>query len=184
MRSGTWLVGCLLVACSVTPAAPSTTGPTQTNRPSATASAIATAGEPASIGSALPVELSGVELHTFAVGEDVLLRLAEELGVAISDLEVAFASDHGARFVQMYALRLRGTDTGQLAATWAAVAFPPDITEVSVSESTVADRMVTVVESAGLPSVGTYYLDPRDDILIVVQAFDVETATDALAAVP
>jgi hypothetical protein len=43
---------------------------------------------------------------------------------------------------------------------------------------------VTVVESASLASVGTFYLDPRDDILIVVQAFGDDVAAEALAAVP
>ena len=38
--------------------------------------------------------------------------------------------------------------------------------------------------TASLPGVGTYYLDPRDDILVVVQAFDVEVAAEALTAVP
>jgi hypothetical protein len=188
MRRGTWFLACLLAACSASPAAPATT---TSPHPSghgtvapASADASATGDEPGPIGSALPVTLTGIELHTFAVGEDVLDRMAAELGVMRTDIEVAFASDHGARFVQMYALRLRGTDAAELAATWADAAFPPDITDVSVSEGTIAGRMVTIVESASLPSVGTYYLDPRDDILIVVQAFDVETATEALAAVP
>jgi len=188
MRRGAWFLPWLLAACSASPAAPSTTAPadrpSQTTVPSATTSATAAAGEPAPIGSALPVELTGVELHTFAVGEDILARVAEALGVPVPELEVAFASDHGARFVQMYALRLPGTDAASLATTWAAVAFPPDVTEVSVSERTLVDRTVTVVESPELPSVGTFYLDPRDDILVVVQAFDVEVAEEALAAVP
>lgn len=41
-----------------------------------------------------------------------------------------------------------------------------------------------LVASASLPGVGTYYLDPRDDILVVVQAFDVEVAAEALTAAP
>ena len=131
----------------------------------------------------LPIELAGVELHTFAVGEDILARLADALGVPVTELETAFASEHGARFFQMYALRLHGTDAASLAATWAAVAFAPDVTDVSVSDAMLADRMVTVVESPELPSVGTFYLDPRDDILVVVQAFDVGVAEEALGAV-
>jgi len=188
MRRGAWFLVCLLSACTTAPAAPSTTAPTdrpsQTTVPSATTSATATAGEPAPIGSVLPIELAGVELHTFAVGEDILARVADAHGVPVTELETAFASEHGARFFQMYALRLPGTDAASLATTWAAVAFPPDVTAVSVSERTLADRTVTVVESPELPSVGTFYLDPRDDVLVVVQALDVEVAAEALAAVP
>ena len=188
MQRGTWILTCLLAACSASSAAPSATPPAERTASStvaeSAAEASATSGEPAPIGSVLPTTLGDVELHTFAVGQDILARVAEELGVAPTDLEVAFASDHGARFVQMYALRLPGTDAATLAATWVAVAFPPDVTDVSVSERTVADRPVTVVDSASLASVGTFYVDPRDDVLIVVQAFDVEVAEEAFTAVP
>jgi hypothetical protein len=188
VRRNGWFLACLLAACSAAPAAPSAT-PTPEPSAQGTVTPAATAppapsSEPAEIGSALPSTLDGVELHTFAVGEDLLARLAERLGAARSDLDAEFASDHGARFVQMYALRLPGTDAAQLATTWAVVAFPPDVSDVSVSGATLANRTVTVIESASLPGVGTYYLDPRDDILVVVQAFDVEVAAEALAAVP
>lgn len=182
MRRATWFITSLLAACSA-PAAPSGTSPSE--RPAVSISTVAaTAGEPVAIAAVLPATLGDVELHTFAVGEDIIGRLGDKVGVAVTDIEVAFASDHGARFVQMYALRLPGTDAGTLATTWAAVAFPPDVTDVSVDEQSVAGRTVTVVESPSLASVGTFYVDPRDDVLFVVQAFDVEVAEEAFAAIP
>ena len=74
----------------------------------------------------LPRELDGVELHTFAVGEDILARLASRFGVTPGELETAFASDHGARFLQMYAIRLPGTTADELAEGWSLVAYPRD----------------------------------------------------------
>ena len=80
MRGRPSIVILLLAACTPSPpAAPSTMEPTDT--PAATASrapttttepsATATA-EPAALAAMLPIELAGVELHTFAVGEEIL----------------------------------------------------------------------------------------------------------------
>ncbi|MGH2418830.1 MAG: hypothetical protein ACRDFY_10895 [Candidatus Limnocylindria bacterium] len=137
----------------------------------------------APIGSVLPTHLAGLELHTFGVGGDILARLADAHGVAVDDLETAFASEHGARFIQMYAIRLPGTTATALAATWVAVAYPPGVDDVDVTEETIAGRLVTVVHAPSLaPQVGTFYLYPRDDILFVVQTFDPVAAREALAA--
>ena len=82
----------------------------------------------------LPSQLGEVELHTFAVGQDILDRLVAHLGVAPDEVEVAYASEHGARFFQIYALRLSGSPASSLATAWAAVAYPPDVTDVSVTD--------------------------------------------------
>jgi hypothetical protein len=133
----------------------------------------------------LPSELNGIELHTFAVGEDILARLATQLGVARSELETAFASEHGARFLQMYAVRVRGATGVALADGWAAVAYPPEIGDVTVGDEMLAGRTITVVDSPSTAyRLGTFYLDPRGDVLIVVQAFDLAVAVEALASVP
>ena len=66
--------------------------------------------ETACLEAVLPRELDGVELHSFAVGEDILARLASRFGVVPDDLETAFASDHGARFLQMYAIQAARED--------------------------------------------------------------------------
>lgn len=133
----------------------------------------------------LPVELGGVELHTFAVGTDILERLATTLGVASDALEVRYASDHGARFLQMYAVRLPGTESAALADAWAQVAYPSVVTDVERSEETVGGRVVTVVHSpATAPRLGTFYLFVDAETLRVVQAFDPAVAAEAIQAMP
>jgi hypothetical protein len=143
------------------------------------------ASEPTAVDAALPAELDGVELHTFAVGEDILARLAAALGVAPDELETAFASDHGARFLQMYAIRLSEATADALADAWGAVAYPADATDVTVADETLDGRTITVVDSPSTRSrLGTFYLDRRGDTLIVVQAFDFSVAVEALASLP
>lgn len=135
------------------------------------------------IESVLPTHLAGLELHTFEVGGDILARLAGAHGVAVDELETAFASEHGARFIQMYAIRLPGTSAASLAATWPEVAYPREVNDVEVGEETIEDRPITVVTSPSLaPQVGTFYLRPREDTLFVVQTFDPVAAREALAA--
>jgi hypothetical protein len=144
----------------------------------------ATASQPPSLRTLLPAELDGVELHTFAVGEDILARLAADTGVSSDQLMTAFASDHGSRFVQTYAMRLPGTPASALAAGWAAVAYPPDVSDVAVRNEAIDGRPITVVHSpSASPRLGTFYLDSRGDALIVVQAFDSNLASEVLASV-
>lgn len=133
----------------------------------------------------LPRELNGVELHTFPVGEDILARLAIRFGVTPDELETAFASEHGARFLQMYAIRLRGTTADELAEGWSLVAYPPDVDDVAIAGETIDGAPITVVDSPSTRSrLGTFYLDQRGDALIVVQAFDFSVAVEALASIP
>jgi hypothetical protein len=153
--------------------------------PTASVSSTPTADESTPIETNLPTELGGVELHSFAVGQDILLRLADRLAVDATAFEAAYASEHGARFLQMYALRLPGTDGAALRTAWAEVAYPPDVTDVVVSEDDIEGRLVTVVDAPSARSrLGTFYLHSLDDTLFVVQAFDRGVATEALSALP
>ena len=142
-------------------------------------------GEIASLEAVLPRELHGVDLHTFAVGEDILARLASRFGVVPDDLETAFASDHGARFLQMYAIRLPGKTADELAEGWSLVAYPPEADDVAIAGETIDGRPITVVDSPSTRSrLGTFYLDRQGDTLIVVQAFDLSVAVEALSSIP
>ena len=187
MRVRALILPIVLAACSVaTPAEPSQS-PTAAATPGAraTPAVAATSEDLPPLQGQLPSELGGVELHTFAVGQDILERLAAELGVAQDEVEVAYASEHGARFFQMYAIRLAGSPAGALATAWAAVAYPPDVRDASVTEEKVEGRAVTVVHAPSAAArLGTFSLLPRDETLFVVQAFDIETAREALAGLP
>ena len=142
-------------------------------------------GEIASVEAVLPRELDGVDLHTFAVGEDILARLASRFGVVPDELETAFASDHGARFLQMYAIRLPGKTADELAEGWSLVAYAPEADDVAIAGETIDGSPITVVDSPSTRSrLGTFYLDRRGDTLIVVQAFDFNVAVEALSSIP
>jgi hypothetical protein len=133
----------------------------------------------------LPTTLGGVELHTFEVGHDILERLAAEIGVPRDQIEMAWASEHGVRFLQMYAVRLAGTPAASLATAWEAAAYPPDVEDVVVSDQTIGGRRVTVVHAPGAATrLGTFYVLAQDEILTVVQAMDSEVAAEAIASLP
>ena len=133
----------------------------------------------------LPVELGGVELHTFAVGQDTVERLAARLGVDTEALELRYASEHGARFLQMYAIRASGVDGRDLVEAWAEVAYPDDVTDVTVGEQPFGGKAVTVIHSPSEGArLGTYYSYSAEDTLLVVQAFDPAVAAEALASLP
>jgi len=133
----------------------------------------------------LPEKLGGVELHTFAVGEDTLERLAAQLEVGTEELAVRFASEHGSRFLQMYAVRAPGISGPQLVEAWSEVAYPPVIADAAASEESIAGRTVTVVNAPSAAArLGTYYLYSSGDTLLVVQAFDPAVAAEALGACP
>jgi len=181
------LLPMVLGACSVAAPAEPSQSPSAVATPSAgaTPATSATPEELPPLQAQLPSQLGGVELHTFAVGPDILDRLAAELGVAPEAIEAAYASEHGARFFQMYAIRLAGSPASSLATSWAAVAYPPDVSDTSVMEETIDGRAVTVVRAPSAAArLGTFFLLPRDETLLVVQAFDHETAEEALAALP
>ena len=138
-----------------------------------------------SIEDVLPTRLGDVELHRFPTGQDILARMADRLGIGPDEFEAAYASEHGARFLQMVALRLGGTDADALAEAWAEDAYPPEVTDVSITETEIGANTITVVEAPSAQSrIGTYYLHPVDDTLFVVQAFDRDDAEEALGTLP
>jgi hypothetical protein len=185
----------LLTACAATPSAPAldappteTATPTESGTPRSTPrptpSPTPREAEPP-IDSILPHSLGGVELHTFAVGQDILERLAARVAAAIETFEVRYASEHGARFLQMYALRLPGTTGEQLVDAWVAVAYPPDVRDATSEEQSIGGRMVVVVSAPSATArIGSFYVYSSGDTLIAVQAFDPDVAAEALAAVP
>lgn len=133
----------------------------------------------------LPSTLGGVELHTFAVGQDIVERLAARLAVGTDQLEVRYASEHGARFLQMYALRVPGATGAQLVEEWVAVAYPPDVTDAASTQQSVAGKTVTFVSAPSAASrIGSFHVYSSGDTLLAVQAFDTEVAEEALAALP
>jgi hypothetical protein len=191
VRRGIGILALTLAACAAPPPAlpesqPATTMPSpRASESDSVESSEATASQPPSLQTLLPAELDGVELHTFAVGEDILARLAADIGVSPDQLMTAFASDHGSRFVQIYAIRLPGAPASALAAAWTAVAYPPDVSDVAVRDETIDGRPITVVHSpSASPRLGTFNLDSRGDALIVVQALDSDVASEVLASVP
>jgi hypothetical protein len=147
----------------------------------ASASSTPTADVSSPIEAILPTHLGGVELHTFAVGQDILLRLADQMGVGADAFEVAYASEHGARFLQMFAVRLDGTDAEELAAAWAGAAYPAEVTDAAVSEEGIDGMVIAVVDAPSARTrLGTFYLHPVDETLFVVQSFDRDVATEAM----
>ena len=133
----------------------------------------------------LPERLGDVELHTFEVGGDILARLAETLDVEREQLETAFASEHGARFIQMTAIRLPMVAAVTLQEAWETSAYPPDTNDVTVLPATIGGHNVSVVDAASANArLGTFYTLTRGDALVVVQTFDPRAAEEALAALP
>ncbi len=187
MRVRALILPIVLAACSAAAPAEPSQSPAATATPSAraTPSVAATPEDLPPLQGQLPSQLGEVELHTFAVGQDILERLAAHLDVAPEAVEAAYASEHGARFFQMYAIRLPGSAASSLATAWAAVAYPPEVTDVSVTDETIDDLAVTVVHAPSAAArLGTFYLLPGDETLVVVQALDRETAEEALAGLP
>lgn len=133
----------------------------------------------------LPSDFGGSEAHTFAVGEEMLARLTAELGLAPGDLEVAFASDHGTNFVQMYAVRAPGHSAGETLAALALVAYPDARETTTVTERRMGVRMVTIIgEPTEAESLGTLYCVADGQVLIVAQAFDKAVAEAAFDELP
>ena len=85
----------------------------------------------------------------------------------------------------MYAIRLPGKTADELAEGWSLVAYPPETDDVAVADETIDGTPITVVDSPSTRSrLGTFYLDRRGDTLIVVQAFDLSVAVEALSSIP
>jgi hypothetical protein len=138
---------------------------------------------PKALLSMLPAKIGTTELHTFPVGQDWLARLATRLGIEIGELEVAYASDHGAAFVQMYAIRAAGIQAAQLLAALVTVAYPSGTAEVS--SKTIAGRDVTVINQPETANrLGTFYAFAVGDTLIVAEAFAEPVVERAFQAVP
>jgi hypothetical protein len=181
----------LLTACTAEPSATverveasDAVRPTTSSAAASSSPAAASASVPP-IDDLLPVELGGTELHTFQTGRDLLGRLAVELGLAPDDLEVDYASEHGARFLQMYAIRAPGTSGAELADAARAAAYLPSIGTIQATEETIGGRAVTVVHSeAEAPFVGTFFITTTGDTLLVVQAMERSIAEEALASLP
>lgn len=185
MRVRALILPIVLASCSAAAPAEPSQSPDAAATPSAKATppVAATPEDLPPLQAQLPSQLGSVELHTFAVGQEILERLAANLRVAPNEIEAAYASEHGARFLQMYAIRHAGSPASSLATAWAAVAYPPDESDVSVTQEMIDGRTVTVVHAPSAAArLGTFYLLPRDETLFVVQAFDGETAEEALAA--
>ena len=159
--------------------------PPAMERPSPSPSASGTPSPSIGIAELLPTSLNGVDLHTFAVGGDILERLAAALGVPPTAVEAAYASEHGARFFQTYALRVAGVDSQQLLDAFSASAYDPTEGDVTRDEATVGGRPVTVVTQASTAArLGTFYAYLVDDVLLVVQSFDPVVAEEVIAALP
>lgn len=138
---------------------------------------------PKALQAMLPVRTGTTELHTFPVGQDWLARLATRLGIAASDLHAAYASDHGAAFVQMYAIRVAGFDTRQLLAALATVAYPTG--QAEVSSKMIAGREVTIINQPETAiRLGTFYAFGIGDTLIVAEAFAEPVVERAFQALP
>lgn len=134
----------------------------------------------------LPADFGGVEAHTFAVGHDMLERLATDLGVDPAEVQVAFASDHGPAFIQMFAIRVSGRSAQDLEQALTRTAYPTDATP-EVSTVRLAGRELTVVSDQALgPQRGTFYLLPlpEQQALIVAQAFAEPVVEAALGELP
>jgi hypothetical protein len=186
VRAWAWIIPVMLAGCSAVPLEPSAIPPPTAPAPDpSTSEATTPSAEPTSLQSLLPSRLGDVELHTFAVGQDILERLATELGVPTEQLETAYASEHGARFLQMYAVRRVGTPARSLATGWEAAAYPPDVEDVVVSDQRIGGRPVTVVHAPSAAArLGTFYVLAQDETLFVVQALDSEVAAEAIASLP
>jgi hypothetical protein len=134
----------------------------------------------------LPVELDGIEVHTFPVAQDLLARFAAAIEIAMDDLEVAYASEHGARFIQMLAVRAPNIPEGRMLEVLADAAYPPvAVDALEVGTDTLGGIEVVTVHNPELaPRLGTFYGLVRGGALIVVEALVREDAEVAVAALP
>lgn len=120
------------------------------------------------------------------MAQDLLDRLAAALHVPVESVEAAYASEHGARFIQMLAIRVPGVDPDDLLDLFPGIAYPPDASgEPEVGTATLAGRDVVVVHHPALaPRLGTFYGFTDGGVLIVVEALGPDAAEAAVAAMP
>lgn len=182
------LCGCA-VAEAPTPSPSVTVTGTSTSAGETAAAARSSTGPlsdvPVPLAEFLPRELDGVELHTFAVGQAMTERLAASLDVDPDVLELAYASEHGARFFQTYAIRLPDVDGDALLNAFAGSAYDPAEGDVTTSEAVIGEKRVMVVTQPSTAArIGSYYAYTLDATLLIVQTLDPEVAADVLSALP
>lgn len=190
MRSGViaaFIVG--LVGCGTAEPQPTSESPSSlassTHGPAASQPDPPSSSPTVALADLLPRSLNGVELHTFAVGGDLMDRLASTLALEPSAIEAAYASEHGARFFQTYAVRVPGADGPSLLEAFVASAYDPSEGEVIRDEATIGGRSVNVVtQPTTAARLGTFYAYLIDDALLVVQSFDPLVADEVIAALP
>ncbi|HET7521452.1 MAG TPA: hypothetical protein VFK61_07945 [Candidatus Limnocylindria bacterium] len=136
--------------------------------------------------SLLPSDFRGTEAHTFAVGEEMLAALADAVDARRPDLDVAFASDHGPAFVQMFAIRADGVDPMALLAALPAAAYRgAQADSISVTRGGLGGHDLTVIsQPEQAPRLGTFYAFADGGTLIVVQALAEPVAEAAIEAMP
>lgn len=180
-----FLIGACAPQAAPSQAAPSAPVDPPPETPAAATSASASPSPPAPLSELLPRTLAGVELHTFAVGGDMLARLAATLGLEVSDVEVAFASEHGARFFQSYAVRAPAVEGVRLMNAFVNSAYDVGEGEVAVSEEVIGGKSVTVVlQPSTSARIGTYYAYTAGGVLFIVQTMDPAVAEEVLPALP
>lgn len=137
------------------------------------------------LASLLPTELDGVEAHTFPVAQDLLARLAARLGVPFGSVEAAYSSEHGARFIQMLAIRVPDVEAQDLLTAFPDIAYPPVADPPEVGADTLAGVDVVVVNHPDMAfRLGTFYGLVRGGALIVVETLQREAAEAAIEAMP
>lgn len=182
-----------LAACSSAPAPGDPSATPQTEPSAASSSAPAGASptpEPTPdqrpLQGLLPADFRGTEAHTFPVGQDMLARLAAAVGIRRRALKVAYASDHGPAFVQMYALRAAGHDPLELLDALPQSAYPSARAgSITVEAGQLGDRAVTVISEPNLAgTIGSFYAHVDGGTLIVAQALAEPVAEAAFDELP
>ncbi len=125
-------------------------------------------------------------LHTFGVAQDVLARLADAAGVELDELDVAYASEHGARFIQAFAVRSPSVPADELLELFPDAAYGDEASEGrSTRTEVLGGRDVLIVENAALmPRLGIFHGLVHGGALIVVQAFTTADAAAMISALP
>ena len=174
----------VVLAAAIAACAPASAPPTSTELAAATAPA-SPEGTAVPVADLLPRELAGVELHTFATGQDSMARLLAGIGATSSEMEIAYAGDHGARFLQLYALRVWGVDGPTLVDAFATAAYDPAAGTVNRSQQEIGGKEVSVIsQPASAERLGTFYAYALGDALLVAQTLDRPTAEECLTAMP
>jgi hypothetical protein len=177
-----------LAACSgaTTPGAASPPQPATPESSGSVAASASPTPDARPLQELLPARFRGTEAHTFAVGQDLLARLATAIGIRRRALEAAYASDHGPAFVQMYALRAAGHGPQELLDALPKAAYPgAPPGSIRVEEGQLGDRLVTVISDPNEAGpIGSFYALVDGGTLIVAQALAEPVAEAALDELP